>query len=187
MVAPCFSCTMWLAVPFVFFFVGCAGGEKKIRKSAYGGTRAKAKGAGRRKAGALCSPNLLVTWAGFSVLGDSHPPTSPGATVPGSPKVSMPNRPRLWESFAKQRKQNLSLGGRCLSPRRERGAGPGGRRLGRVAGGQPYSVWYQAQCAEHNYSINICGRINYSFLCILYCSEQPCGYYLVKINKIIDF
>ena len=165
----------------------CWWGKKKIRKSAYRGTRAKAKRAGRRKAGDLCSANLLVTCAGYSVLGDSHPQTSPGGTVPGSPKVSMPSRPGLWESLAKQRKHNLSLGGRCLSPRRERGVGPGGRRQGKVAGGQPYSVWYQAHCAEHNYSINICGRIKYCFLCILYCCEQPGGYYLVKINKIIDF
>lgn len=105
----------------------------------------RVEGAGSRRVGAPCCPNLLTSRAGFSVLvGDSRPQPSLGATVSGSPKVSMASRPGLWGSPAKQREHNSS-GGRCLSPRKERGVGPwwggtgGGKGQGKVTGGQPPS------------------------------------------------
>lgn len=63
----------------------------------------------------------------------------PGATVTGSPKISTARSPGLGGSPAKQREDNSSSRGRCLSPKNERGVGPWRQRAGQ-SGRQPASL-----------------------------------------------
>lgn len=96
---------------------------------------AKAEGAGSRRPGAPCSPNLLVMRATFSVLVGDSSSTLPRGHCPRQPK-GIYGHHKLG-SLPSQRNTIHQEGGTLQEKKGEWGPRGGGQ--GKVAGGQPHS------------------------------------------------